>query len=59
MDKDASRLRTELSLYRKAINKIDDCIEYSLPMPPKSKAAIYDILDDLTRALSRSDGECK
>ena len=40
MGNDASQLRAELSLYRKAINRIDDCIEYSLPMPPKSKAAI-------------------
>ena len=41
----------QLDLYRKAINKIDDRIEYT----PFTKKTITDILADLTAALANKD----
>ena len=51
----AERLEKALSAYQAAVNKIDDLIEYSLPMPPETKAALYAILDDLTAVLSKEN----
>lgn len=47
-----SLVQRELDLYRKAVNKIDDRIEYSLSMPSDSRCALYEILSDLTQAIA-------
>jgi hypothetical protein len=49
----AERLEKTLGAYKVAVNKIDDRIEYALPMPPETKAALYAILADLTAALAQ------
>jgi len=49
----AERLEKTLRAYKVAVNKIDDLIEYALPMPPETKAALYAILADLTAALAQ------
>lgn len=53
----AERLEKALSAYQTAVNKIDDLIEYSLPMPPETKAALYAVLANLTAALRERLGE--
>lgn len=47
------RLEKMLSAYQAAVNKIDDLIEYSLPMPPGTKAALYAVLANLTATLAK------
>ena len=47
-----SLVQQELDLYRKAVNKMDDRIEYSLSMPSDSRCALYEILSDLTQAIA-------
>ena len=47
------RLAKALSAYQAAVNKIDDRIEYSLPMPPETKAALYAVLANLTATLAK------
>lgn len=44
----ADKLEKRLSAYQKAVNKIDDLIEYSLPMPSNTKAALCAVLANLT-----------
>ena len=51
------RLEKALSAYQAAVNKIDDRIEYALPMPPETKAALHAILADLTATLAQEGGE--
>jgi uncharacterized protein YlxW (UPF0749 family) len=47
------RLEKMLSAYQTAVNKIDDLIEYSLPMPSETKAALYAVLAILTTTLAK------
>src|SRR5690606_9992404 len=49
----AKRLEKTLSAYQAAVNKIDDLIEYSLPRPPETKAALYAVLANLTATLAK------
>jgi flagellar biosynthesis/type III secretory pathway protein FliH len=49
----AKRLEKMLSAYQAAVNKIDDLIEYSLPMPSETKAALYAVLAILTTTLAK------
>src|SRR5690606_18154600 len=48
----AKRLEKRLSAYQAAVNKIDDLIEYSLPMPSGTKAALYAVLANLTATIA-------
>lgn len=49
----ANKLDKILRAYQAAVNRIDDLIEYSLPMPPETKAALYAVLTDLTDTLAK------
>src|SRR5690606_11910551 len=51
----AERPEKTLSAYQTAVNTIDDLIEYSLPMPPETKAALYAVLADLTATLAQGN----
>lgn len=49
---ETKRLEKTLGAYQAAVNKIDDLIEYSLPMSPETKAALYAVLANLTATLA-------
>src|SRR5690606_3995368 len=53
--REIERLEKTLGAYQTAVNKIDDLIEYSLSMPPKTKAALYAGLADLTATLAQGN----
>lgn len=56
----ADKLEKTLRAYQKAVNRIDDLIEYALPMPRETKGALYSVLADLTEELvkeSKGNGQ--